>query len=106
LSSFSAISFSANWISCNSERLIPILRNLAAQVSNRGFVFPAEAFIRLHGGLSFFQLQFGISQLVLDGGDAFGEFSDFILQAANRLIRFLQVQQVFYFWEHPEGTQV
>jgi hypothetical protein len=34
---------------------------------------------------------------MLDGSDAFGEFGDFILQAADFLVRFLQAQQVFYF---------
>jgi len=63
-------------------------------------------FIRLDGGLSFFQLQFGVRQFVFNGRDSFGKFGDFVLQAADCLIRLLQVQQVFYFWKHPGRTQI
>ena len=85
------------------ERLVAVFGNLAAEIGDCGFVFAAGSFVGFDGGLSFFQLQLGVGQLVFDGGDAFGEFGDFILQAANFLIRFLQAQQVFYFWKHPEG---
>ena len=88
------------------ERLVAVLGNLAAQVGDGSVVFAAGGFVGLDGGLSFFQLSFGVGQLVFDGGDALGEFGDFILQAADFLIRFLQAQQVFYFWKHPGRAQL
>ena len=71
-----------------------------------GVVLAAGGFVGLYRGLSFFQLRLGSGELVFNGGDALRQFGDFILQAANFLIRILQVQQVFYFWKHPERTQL
>ena len=88
------------------ERLVAVLGNLAAKVGDCSFVFAARGFVGFDGGLGFFQLGLGVGQLVFDGGDAFGKFGDFILQAADFLVRFLQAQQVFYFWKHPETAQL
>ena len=54
------------------------------------------------GDLDLVELRLGVGQLVFDGRDAFREFGDFILQPADFPVRFLQAQQVFYFWKHPE----
>ena len=40
-------------------------------------------------------------EFLLDGGNAFGELGDFVLQAADFLVRVLQFQQIFYIWKHP-----
>ena len=79
------------------QRLVAVLGNLAAKVCDCGVVFAASRFVSLDGSLSLFQSGLRTGQLILDGSDAFGEFGDFILQAADCLVRFLQAQQVFYF---------
>ncbi|MGA9385096.1 MAG: hypothetical protein WBV63_08750 [Candidatus Sulfotelmatobacter sp.] len=79
------------------ERLVAVLGDLAAKVRNCGVVFAPGGFVGFYRALGLFQLSFGVCQLVLDGSDTVGEFGDFILQAPDFLVRFLQAQQVFYF---------
>jgi len=55
--------------------------------------------------LRLLEAQFGVGQLEFNGGNAPREFGDFVLQAANFLVRILQVQQIFDLWKHPLRTQ-
>jgi len=64
-------------------------------------VLAAGGIVGLGGGLGLFQLSLGPGEFLFDGGDAFGEFGDLFLQAADFLVRFLEAQQVFYVRKHP-----
>src|SRR6266436_8806936 len=79
------------------EGLVAVLGNLAAQVGDRSIVLAAGGFIGLDRGLGLFQSSLGVGQLMFNGGDAFREFGNLLLQAADFLVRILQAQQVFYF---------
>ena len=61
---------------------------------------PSRSLVGLYGGLGLFQLRFGACQSLLDDGDAFGKFGDFVLQTADFLVGILQLQQVFYVGKH------
>ena len=82
------------------ERLVAVLGNFAAEIADGGVVLAAGGFVGFDGGLGLLQLSLCARQLLLDYGNALGEFGDFVLQAADFLVGLLQFQQIFYVRKH------
>src|SRR5579863_223806 len=87
------------------ERLVAILRDLAAQIGNRAVVLAAGGLVGLDGGLGFFELGFGSGEFLLDHRDPFRQFGDLVLQAADFLVRILQLQQIFDVRKHSSSVR-
>src|SRR5437588_5870645 len=88
------------FVGFDGERLVAVLGNLAAKVGDCGVVFAAGGFVCLCVGLGSIQLSLGAGQFQFNGSNAFGEFGNLVLEAADFLVRFLQPQQVFVFRKH------
>ena len=71
------------------EGLVAIFGNFALLVLDDAFVFSAGGLVGFDCGLGLFQNRFGSGQLGFDGGHAFGQRSDFLVQAEDLAVRLL-----------------